>query len=111
VRHIFKTVNDHVFARVSKTVGNMQEDGGDPGVEDEISQAMHHLAFGDFEDPTHSDEDAVDYTPDQPPVTGPSHCRARISDEPPQIRVIPNREEEEREVVMQTRGRGSKKTT
>ncbi|KAJ7899604.1 hypothetical protein B0H14DRAFT_3852846 [Mycena olivaceomarginata] len=47
VRHIFKTVNDHVFAGVSKTVGNMQEDGGDPGVEDEISQAMHHLAFGD----------------------------------------------------------------
>ncbi|KAJ7859827.1 hypothetical protein B0H14DRAFT_3628440 [Mycena olivaceomarginata] len=111
VRHIFKTVNDHVFARVSKTVGNMQEDGGDPGVEDEISQAMHHLAFGDCEEPTHSDEDAVHYAPDQPPVAGPSHRRARISDEPPQIRMIPNREEEEWEVVMQTRGRRSNKTT
>ncbi|KAJ7851055.1 hypothetical protein B0H14DRAFT_833510 [Mycena olivaceomarginata] len=110
VRHIFKTVNDHVFAGVSKTAGNVQEDGGDPGVEDEISQAMHHLAFGDFEDPTHSDEDAVDYASDQPPVAGPSHRRARISDEPPQIRVIPNREEEQ-EVAMQTRGRRSKKTT
>ncbi|KAJ7832949.1 hypothetical protein B0H14DRAFT_3142747 [Mycena olivaceomarginata] len=110
VRHIFKTVNDHVFAGVSKTAGNVQEDGGDPGVEDEISQAMHHLAFGDFEDPTHSDEDAVDYASDQPPVAGPSHRRAQISDEPPQVRVIPNREEEQ-EVAMQTRGRRSKKTT
>ncbi|KAJ7870468.1 hypothetical protein B0H14DRAFT_3860941 [Mycena olivaceomarginata] len=110
VRHIFKTVNDHVFAGVSKTAGNVQEDGWDPGVEDEISQAMHHLAFGDFEDPTHSDEDAVDYASDQPPVAGPSHRRARISDEPPQVRVIPNREEEQ-EVAMQTRGRRSKKTT
>jgi hypothetical protein len=111
VRHIFKTVNDHVFAGVSKTAGNMQEDGGDPGVKDEISQAMHHLAFGDFEDLTHSDEDAVDDASDQPPVAGPSRRRARISEEPPQIRVIPNREEEEQEVMMQTRGRRAKKTT
>jgi hypothetical protein len=104
-------VNDHVFAGVSKTVRNMQEDGGDPGVEDEISQAMHHLAFSDFEDPTHSDKDAVNYAPDQPPVTGPSHRCAQISDELPQIQVLPNRGEEEREVMMQTRGRRSKKTT
>jgi hypothetical protein len=99
------------FARVSKTAGNVQEDGGDPGVKDEISQAMHHLAFGDFEDLTHSDEDAVDYALDQPPVAGPTHHHARISDEPPQIQVILNREEEEQEVTMQTRGRRAKKTT
>ncbi|KAJ7856476.1 hypothetical protein B0H14DRAFT_2752841, partial [Mycena olivaceomarginata] len=44
VRHIFKTVNDHVFAGVSKTAGNMQEDGGDPGIEDERFQQRSNLA-------------------------------------------------------------------
>ncbi|KAF8145840.1 hypothetical protein K438DRAFT_1991407 [Mycena galopus ATCC 62051] len=89
VKHIFKTVNSHVFAGISKTVGRAEEDGDD-NVEAEISEAMQHLAFGDFDDPAESDDDGPVGEPDprdaQPAVAGPSHTRrARISEAPPQI--------------------------
>ncbi|KAF8127322.1 hypothetical protein K438DRAFT_1790010 [Mycena galopus ATCC 62051] len=116
VRHIFKTVNSHVFAGVSKTVGRAEEDGAD-NVEAEISEAMQHLAFSDFDDPTGSDDDdpveETDPRDAQPAVAGPSHTRrARISEAPPQIHVIPNRddqvEQEEEQVVPERRGRSAK---
>ncbi|KAF8142944.1 hypothetical protein K438DRAFT_1784208 [Mycena galopus ATCC 62051] len=75
VRHIFKTVNSHVFAGVSKTVGRAEEDGAD-NVEAEISDVMQHLAFSDFDDPTGSDDDdpvgETDPRDSQPAVAGPS---------------------------------------
>ncbi|KAJ7836868.1 hypothetical protein B0H14DRAFT_2589431 [Mycena olivaceomarginata] len=57
VKHKFKTVNTHVFAGVSKTAGTAEKEVED--VEDEISDAMHRLAFGNFDDPPQSDDDAA----------------------------------------------------
>ncbi|KAF8158702.1 hypothetical protein K438DRAFT_1777040 [Mycena galopus ATCC 62051] len=116
VKHIFKTVNSHVFAGISKTVGRAEEDGDD-NVEAEISEAMQRLAFGDFDDPAESDDDGPVGEPDprdpQPAVAGPSHTRrACISEAPPQIHVIANRDEqveqEEEQVVPERRGRSAK---
>ncbi|KAF8145497.1 hypothetical protein K438DRAFT_1991788 [Mycena galopus ATCC 62051] len=116
VKHIFKTVNSHVFAGISKTVGRAEEDGDD-NIEAEISEAMQRLAFGDFDDPAESDDDGpvgeADPRDAQPAVAGPSHTRrARISEAPPQIHVIPNRDEqveqEEEQVVTERRGRSAK---
>ncbi|KAJ6553877.1 hypothetical protein B0H10DRAFT_2374846 [Mycena sp. CBHHK59/15] len=50
-RNIFKTFNRHVFAGVPLPMANMEADSdGDQDVEDEISAAMHRLAFGTLDD-------------------------------------------------------------
>ncbi|KAJ6622642.1 hypothetical protein B0H10DRAFT_1944542 [Mycena sp. CBHHK59/15] len=50
-RNIFKTFNRHVFAGVPLPMANMEADSdGDRDVEDEISAAMHRLAFGTLDD-------------------------------------------------------------
>ncbi|KAJ7937667.1 hypothetical protein B0H13DRAFT_1852304 [Mycena leptocephala] len=114
VKHIFKTVNAHVFAGVSKTAGTAEKEVED--VEDEISDAMHRLAFGNFDDPPQSDNDAVipsDHSngPARPlavetqqPAAGPS-LHTRFSDAPPQVHEIPSREGQEVESLRRS-GRG-----
>ncbi|KAJ7323604.1 hypothetical protein DFH08DRAFT_817640 [Mycena albidolilacea] len=107
VKHIFK-VNAHVFAGVLRTAGATEENVADADVEDEISEAMHCLAFGDFEDPSNSDNDGAGdeilNVDDSPPRESVAR-RARITDAPPEIREIPNREEMEEDEVVVPRAR------
>ncbi|KAJ7907763.1 hypothetical protein B0H13DRAFT_2273574, partial [Mycena leptocephala] len=105
VKHIFKTMNAHVFAGVSKTAENSGagEEYGDS--DDEASSAMERLAFGNFDDPVQPDEDGgsppAPHTPTQVnvpsavvPAAGPSRT-ARFDDRPPQVHEFEQEEEAE----------------
>ncbi|KAJ6523193.1 hypothetical protein B0H19DRAFT_1277056 [Mycena capillaripes] len=107
VKHIFKTMNAHVFAGVSKTAKNSGAGEEDGDSDDEVSSAMEHLAFGNFDDPVQSDEDGGPppglHTPLQVnvgsavvPAAGPSRT-ARFDDQPPQVHEFEQEEEEEAE--------------
>ncbi|KAJ7509462.1 hypothetical protein B0H11DRAFT_2216377 [Mycena galericulata] len=118
IRHIFKTVNKHVFAGVPKTVGNTEDDG-DVDVEDEINAAMERLAFGDFDDiPSDQDEGSAgdDQVPgpsgdrEIPPATGPSrqHRTVQFADGPPEVQVFQIEEEQQLEEPGPGRRRSSR---